>query len=104
MSIKERVVVMQRFLDYLRSKKAEIVQLIVVEAGSTLMLSDSMQYELPMKHARHLMDDALLIRNEMIPVEITPAMDGTKALGTSAINYDPVGVVAAITPYNFPFF
>jgi len=104
MSIKERVVVMQRFLDYLRSKKAEIVQLIVVEAGSTLMLSDFMQYELPMKHARHLMDDALLIRNEMIPVEITPAMDGTKALGTSVINYDPVGVVAAITPYNFPFF
>jgi aldehyde dehydrogenase (NAD+) len=104
MSIKERVVIMQQFLDYLRSKKQEIVQLIVAEAGSTLMLSDFMQYELPMKHATHLMDDALLIRPEMIPVEISPAMDGTKVIGTSSVNYEPVGVIAAITPYNFPFF
>ncbi|NHN38295.1 aldehyde dehydrogenase family protein [Pseudomaricurvus alcaniphilus] len=104
MSIKQRVGVMQKFQDYLRSKKAEIVQLIVAEAGSTLMQSDFMQYELPMKHVSHLLDDALQIRPEMIPVEITPAFDGSKVIGTSSVNYEPVGVVAAITPYNFPFF
>ncbi|MFA7555018.1 MAG: aldehyde dehydrogenase family protein [Spongiibacteraceae bacterium] len=104
MSIKERVAVMQKFHDFLRGMKADLVQLIVAEAGSTLMQSDFMQYELPMKHVSHLMDDALQIRPEMVPVEISPAMDGSKVIGTSSVNYEPVGVVAAITPYNFPFF
>jgi aldehyde dehydrogenase (NAD+) len=35
--------------------------------------------------------------------ELTPAPDGSKVLGTSIVRQEPVGVVAAITPYNYPY-
>lgn len=104
MPVAERVEVLSRFLQYLQGQQERIVQLIVEEAGSTRMIGEFMQFGVPMKHAAQLLQDALDIKPELTPIEITPAMDGSKILGTSAVIYEPIGVVSAITPYNFPFF
>jgi acyl-CoA reductase-like NAD-dependent aldehyde dehydrogenase len=39
-----------------------------------------------------------------LPIELTPNAQGTTTLGTGVVSREPVGVVAAISPYNFPFF
>lgn len=104
MKMAERVGYMQKMHDYLYSRKAELVELIRMETGCSQQLADFLQFELPMKHARQLMADALQIQSEMIRPEVTPAMDGSKALGTAEVVYAPIGVVSAITAYNFPFF
>ncbi|MDM7956657.1 aldehyde dehydrogenase family protein [Blastomonas sp.] len=92
------------FLDAIDRRKAEIVQLIVAEAGATQMLADYLQYGIPMQHARHMV--ALSARDAVtpLPVEVTPNMHGTLTLGGGVLSREPMGVVAAITPYNFPFF
>jgi aldehyde dehydrogenase (NAD+) len=104
MSTRERVTALEKLHAYLLDKKREIMALITAEAGATAMLAEFLHFDIPMKHARRLMDDALLIQPDHIPIELTPQMDGSKTLGTGTILYEPVGVVAAITPYNFPFF
>ena len=100
----ERVAVLGRMLDYFVERRGEIVDLIVREAGAIQMLAGPMQFDLPMKHARTLLQDALKIEPKLSPIELTPAMDGTKTMGTSVTTPIPRGVVSAITPYNYPFF
>src|SRR6202011_1665371 len=36
--------------------------------------------------------------------ELTPGPGGTTTVGTAFVVREPVGVVAAITPYNYPYF
>lgn len=104
MTTAERVATMQKLHDYFYSRKAEIIELIRLETGCSQQLAEFLQFELPMKHARQLMADALQIQSEMIRPELTPSPQGTTVLGTAEIIYDPIGVVSAITAYNFPFF
>ncbi|MDG1904342.1 MAG: aldehyde dehydrogenase family protein [Arenicella sp.] len=104
MSIAERVTVLWKFHDHLAARKAELIDLIVQETGTTKMLAEFMQFELPMKHTRALLNDALKIEPKFAPLELTPSMDGRKILGTSVTTHVPCGVVAAITAYNFPLF
>lgn len=100
----DRQAMLNQFLDAIDRRKDEIVQLIVAEAGSTQMLANYLQYGIPMAHARHMV--ALSSRPAItpLPVETTPNAQGTLTLGGGAISREPVGVVAAISPYNFPFF
>ncbi len=92
------------FLDAIDRRKAEIVALIVAEAGATQMLADYLQYGIPMQHARHMVELSGRDSVTPLPVEVTPNMQGTLTLGGGVLSREPMGVVAAITPYNFPFF
>jgi acyl-CoA reductase-like NAD-dependent aldehyde dehydrogenase len=100
----ERQAKLHAFLDAIDRRKAEIVQLIVAEAGATQMLADYLQYGIPMAHARHMVDISSRPAVTPLPVETTPNFQGTITLGAGVISREPAGVVAAITPYNFPFF
>lgn len=104
LSMQQRVDILTKMLDHLDQNKARVIDLIVREAGSTQMLAEHMQYGVPMKHARALLREALTIAPKHSPFELTPAFDGSKVLGTAVTVFDPIGVVACITPYNFPFF
>jgi aldehyde dehydrogenase (NAD+) len=99
-----RQAMMTRFLDAIDARKAEIVDMIVAEAGSTRMLAEFLQYGIPMKHARRTVEVASRPAITPLPVELTPNAQGTTTLGTAVVSREPVGVVAAISPYNFPFF
>lgn len=100
----QRQAAMTRFLDAIDARKDEIVAMIVAEAGSTRMLAEFMQYGIPMKHARRTVEVASRPAVTPLPLELTPNAQGVTTLGTGVVSREPVGVVAAISPYNFPFF
>lgn len=103
MGAAERVATMRRFYDYLDERCDAISALIVAEAGATIGLTRGAQWALPMKHFRYQLQAALHDLSTMTPPELTPSADGRKVLGTSVVHHDPVGVVSAITPYNYPY-
>ncbi|MDP3676553.1 MAG: aldehyde dehydrogenase family protein [Novosphingobium sp.] len=100
----QRQAAMTRFLDAIDARKDEIIAMIVAEAGATQMLAEFMQYGIPMKHARRTVEVASRPAITPLPLEFTPNAQGGTTLGTGVVSREPVGVVAAISPYNFPFF
>lgn len=104
LSQRERQAKMSEFLDAIERRSDEIIRLIVAEAGSTQMLAQFLQYGIPMEHARTAIELSSRPAITPLPVETAPAADGSTTLGAGVMVRDPVGVVAAITPYNFPFF
>ncbi|WP_226019010.1 aldehyde dehydrogenase family protein [Novosphingobium sp. FKTRR1] len=102
--VAQRQAMMTRFLDAIDARREAIVAMIVAEAGATQMLAGFLQYGIPMKHARRTVELASRPAITPLPVELTPNAQGTTTLGTAVISREPVGVVAAISPYNFPFF
>ena len=92
------------FLDAIERRAPEIIALIVAEAGSTQMLAQFLQYGIPMQHARHMVEISSRPAITPLAVETTPNAQGGLTLGAGVMARDPAGVVAAITPYNFPFF
>lgn len=99
----ERVAAMHRFYDALEERKDDICALIVAEAGATVALTRGAQWALPMKHFRAYLDMALRDFTTMSQPEISLGASGRKVLGTSIVRREPIGVVAAISPYNYPF-
>ena len=101
---RQRQALLTKFLDRIEERKAELVELIVAEAGATRLLAEFLQYGIPMKHARRTVELASRAPVAPLPVELTPNAQGKTTLGTGVVSREPVGVVAAISPYNFPFF
>jgi aldehyde dehydrogenase (NAD+) len=99
-----RIAKLTAFLDAIDRRKDEIIALIVAEAGSTQMLAQFLQYGIPMQHARHMVEISARPAVTPLPTEVNPNMQGSLTLGAGVISREPMGVVAAITPYNFPFF
>ena len=101
---KERQKKLHEFLDEIDRRRDEILSLIVAEAGATQMIANLVQYDTPMRHARHMVDISSRPAVTPLPIETTPNAQGMITLGAGALSREPVGVVSAITPYNFPFF
>lgn len=104
MSPVERQARLTAFLDAIERRTGEIVDLIVAEAGANVGLAQYLQFGIPMKHARTTVEIMLRPAQTSLPIDLTPAADGTTVLGANVLSREPVGVVAAITPYNYPFF
>jgi len=104
MSVEARQAKLTAFVDAIERRANDIITLIIAEAGSTVQLAQWLQYGIAIKHARRTLQLMTRPSRESLPVELTPAADGTTTLGVNVISREPVGVVAAITPYNFPFF
>jgi len=104
LSQRERQAFMSAFVDALERRSGEIIELIIAEAGSTRGLAVGHQYGTPIRHSRHMIE--IYARPSVTPlfVETSPNPAGTRNLGAGVLSREPVGVVSAITPYNFPFF
>lgn len=100
---RERQAKMQAFVDAIVARTDEICALIVAEAGSTQMLTRFLQFGVPVKHAQYYVDLCTRDAVTPLPAELVPT-GGPTVLGAGTMVREPVGVVAAITPYNFPFF
>lgn len=96
---KERARVLERFHEALTARKAELVSLAVSEAGSTQLMADMLQVQTPLDHLAWWAERAGTFQY----VEPLPPMAGM-GLGQGVVLKEPVGVVAAITPFNFPVF
>ena len=100
---RERAIFMQKFLDALKRRERWLRALITAEAGAT-QIAQFAQYDLPIQHAQFFVDICTRDPVRGLPPAINPTAMGTKMLGSGVLIREPVGVVAAITPYNFPFF
>jgi acyl-CoA reductase-like NAD-dependent aldehyde dehydrogenase len=96
----ERAAALVRMAEGLEARGAELRELIVSETGSTGFITDFVQaggsigmFRSNAEHVRHAVEW----------VENGPPTGGPASVGGSAIVREPIGVVAAITPFNFPF-
>jgi aldehyde dehydrogenase (NAD+) len=98
-----RSAALQRLADVLIAQTDRILALVVAETGCPVTAARGHQVGIPLQHLLHWAEAAR--RPELIGHPVMPVRrsDGSGALGGWTVRREPCGVVAAITPYNFPF-
>jgi aldehyde dehydrogenase (NAD+) len=99
-----RVAALTRMYDSLTRRADSICALIVAEAGAVASNARARQFDIPMKHFRRFLELGLRDPVRALPPELSPDSKGGTVVGTAFVVREPVGVVAAITPYNYPYF
>lgn len=93
-SAEERRTVLEKALVYLQEHRAEIIETIINESGSTVVKAN-VEYMITideLQEAIHSVDELYHIQ------EIPSSIEGKK----NYIHRLPLGVIASITPFNFP--
>ena len=98
MSQLERCDTLVRFYDLLAARQAELEQLIVAESGATQPLARFAHIGIAMDHFRFALEEAP--RRQSITA--LPPTAGGGVLGSAVTVREPVGVVSAITAFNYP--
>jgi aldehyde dehydrogenase (NAD+) len=101
MAPKERGAYLVRIAENLERRGAELREMIVEETGSVGFITDYIQAGGSIGLFRN---NAALIEHEMKWVDADPPRGGTINVTGSALIKEPIGVVSAITPFNFPFY
>ena len=87
----------------LMARRADICQLITEEAGSVAAIMP-IQFDFPMSIGSDAIERGSRYRDTPMPPAAVPNAHGGRSLVGGVIRREPAGVVAAITPYNFPYF
>ncbi|HGH4336719.1 TPA: aldehyde dehydrogenase family protein [Pseudomonas aeruginosa] len=103
----ERAACMRRLHAALVARRERIVALIVAEVGCSQGVTQAMQVDMPLAHVLTAIEQSLSSL-EARPISVSMQPDpmnpqGPHLLGSGSIEREPVGVVAGITGYNFPF-
>ncbi len=100
MAPRERSDVLMRFVQTVIDRRAELVDLIIAEAGCARMFAQALQFDTPLRYASWFAE-----RAASFPfLDPLPPQAGARGLGQGVILKEPIGVVAAITPFNFPLY
>jgi aldehyde dehydrogenase (NAD+) len=102
LSGKERGAALLRLRQALADRYDDLVALIVAEAGTPLALARGHHVALPIEHLDYWAEAARQPELTALPPRPVVAADGSGKLGAWAVRREPIGVVAAITAYNFP--
>lgn len=100
MKPRERGDRLRRLVEVLESRHAELRELIVAETGCAGFMIDAVQCAGALGIGRYNADQ---VQDLVEWVESSPPTGGPNGMAGSALVREPVGVVAAITPFNFPF-
>src|SRR3546814_9443427 len=77
----------------------ELTEQMIIDSGSTARFAPMLQVGAPLAHLRDFADMAHLLDGpEAFPIHTNPNF------GQWELHREPVGVVGAFTPYNFPLF
>ncbi|MEU1981721.1 aldehyde dehydrogenase family protein [Nocardia sp. NPDC019395] len=96
---RERARKLHAFLDHLEAVRTALVDLIVAESGQPVFFAEGTQFRTSLTMARETIELYLsMTHEEANPVPVAELIRGGTIL--SIRRYEPVGVVAAITPYN----
>ena len=99
MGIPGRIRMLERFLDHIESRASELIGTIVAEAGQPVLFAEHAQVRNGIAQGRAYLDlYRSLPEEDHNPVPVDELVTGRVAL--SIRHYEPIGVVAAITPYN----
>jgi acyl-CoA reductase-like NAD-dependent aldehyde dehydrogenase len=99
----ERAALLDRAADLLRDRIDDLVPLVQAETGATLRVARTMQVPTCVDRLRRYARGALEPTTTALPPSVMPstALAPGGLMGAVAVR-QPVGVVACITPYNFP--
>jgi len=106
MTMDERADVMQRMVDALRARQNHIAELIIAEVGCAQHITHIMQVANPINLLAAAIKYARREDSERLPIDITANMfvpGGPQSIGGTTVVREAIGVVSAITGYNFPF-
>ena len=104
MSGKERKAIMTRFYEAISRRRDDICQLLIAEAGAVRSLAYGRQFDTPVKHLGFAIGVCDREVEVPLPVEVHAGPGDTRFLGAGVIRREPIGVVAVITAYNYPFY
>ena len=100
MSPRERSDALVRFMQAIVDRRAEIVDIIITEAGAARPIAEALQFDTPMRFAFWFAERAATFPYE----DPLPPQVSARGLGQGVILKEPVGVVAAITAFNYPMY
>jgi aldehyde dehydrogenase (NAD+) len=93
-----RAEAMRRFAVEVALERARLTELLIREAGCTRLMAEHLQVGPPIEHLAWYAE-----RTARDPDERLPSHPGPPP-SESIVTREPVGVVACIVPWNFPFF
>jgi aldehyde dehydrogenase (NAD+) len=100
MSPRERSDALLRFIQAIADRRAELVDLIIAEAGAARPIAEALQFDTPLRFAFWFAERAATFPyEEPLPPQVSP-----RGLGQGVILKEPLGVVAAITAFNYPMY
>jgi aldehyde dehydrogenase (NAD+) len=103
MSGRERARYLNHIADLLDRRRNDLIELVIEETGCGRAMAESFQVGWPIDSLRTWAEYAALPDQEPLPpLELGPP--GRTQISNRAVRYEPVGVVGAITAYNFPFY
>jgi aldehyde dehydrogenase (NAD+) len=96
----ERVALLGRFAASLAARRDDAIDRVIAEVGTPLKLARGLQVQVPLEHLADMVDRVLATYRFMTPM---PPTFGA-GVGQGVVLREAAGVVAAITPFNYPFF
>jgi aldehyde dehydrogenase (NAD+) len=97
----ERAAALNKLADLIEANREELAQLIVDEVGSPIGLARAMQVGGPVEALRWYAGMAL--RGPRGGYEHALPLYDNPVLSSSVLRYEPVGVVVAMTAFNYPY-
>jgi aldehyde dehydrogenase (NAD+) len=98
---KQRAALLHRVADLIELNKERLAQIVTDEVGTPISQSVALQVQGPINTLRWYAEMAERGPRGGYEVGLAPTADGLTTCGF--LRYEPVGVVAALTPYNFPY-
>ena len=90
-SVAERVALLERVRDLLEGRAEEFAQAITAEMGAAINFSRAGQCYFGVEHVR-------------VAIEVLRSYELERVVGGIRVHLEPIGVVAAITPWNWPLY
>lgn len=97
MPLYKRAIILEKLASLLEARAEEAAELIALEAAKPISIA-KVEVQRTIQTYKFAAEEAKRIHGETIPVDAAPGGDGRIAYTVR----EPLGIVAAITPFNFP--